>query len=115
MSREKFIFAASETEYCGNIVSEDGIRADPQKVKAIQEFPVPKNITDLRSFFGLVSQLQDFSYEISDAAEALRPLLSTKNAFIWTTAHQDSFDKVKKALTSTPTLAHYDMTLPTAL
>ena len=115
MSREKFIFAASETEYCGNIVSEDGIRADPQKVKAIQEFPVPKNITDLRSFFGLVAQLQDFSYEISDAAEALRPLLSTKNAFIWTTAHQDSFDKVKKALTSTPTLAHYDMTLPTAL
>ena len=115
MSREKFVVAAPETEYCGNIVSENGIRADPQKVKAIQEFPSPKNITDLRSFFGLVNQLQDFSFEVSDAAENLRPLLSTKNTFVWTEVHQEAFNKVKKALTSPPVLAHYDVNLPTAL
>ena len=115
MNKEKFIFAVPETDFCGNIVSESGIRADPEKVKAIQEFPVPNNITDLRSFFGLVNQLQDFSFEVSDAAEDLRPLLSTKNAFVWSRAHEESFNRVKKALTSPPVLAHYDVSLPTAL
>ena len=115
LNAEKFIFAVPETDFCGYEVSGDGIRVDSKKVQAIADFPTPKNLTDLRSFFGLVNQLSDFSYETVNPAETLRPLLSPRNEFMWTAAHQSAFEEVKKALTSTPTLAHFDPRLPTAL
>ena len=46
--------------YAGYVVSDAGDWADPSKMKAIGNFPVPKNITDLRSFMGLVNQLGCF-------------------------------------------------------
>ena len=115
LNAEKFVFAVPETDYCGYQVSEEGIRVDPKKVQAIAEFPTPKNLTDLRSFFGLANQLSDFSYETVNPAEVLRPLLSPKNEFVWTNAHTLAFEEMRRMLTSTPTLAHFDPKLPTAL
>lgn len=51
--------------------------ADPDKLKAITEFPHPKHITDLRSFMELVKQLNGFLKEVRGAKEPLRPLLRT--------------------------------------
>ena len=96
LNAEKFIFAVPETDFCGYEVSGDGIRVDSKKVQAIADFPMPKNLTDLRSFFGLVNQLSDFSYETVNPAETLRPLLSPRNEFMWTAAHQSAFEEVKR-------------------
>ena len=112
---DKFIFAEPSTDFCGYQISSEGIEADPKKIKAIAEFPTPSNITDLRSFFGLVNQLADFTPDIASCADALRPLLSPKNEFIWNANHEEAFNKVKQALVSTPTLAHFDPAKPTAL
>lgn len=115
INADKFVFASSQVQYCGYSLSQHGITADANKVKAISEFPTPSNLTDLRSFMGLANQLGNFTPALSTSANILRPLLSTKNQFIWTSAHQESFEQVKKALTSTPTLAIFDPSLPTAL
>ena len=115
MNPDKFSFGQEKVEFCGFEVGRDGIRADPNKVKAIQSFPKPTNLTDLRSFFGLVNQLGDFTSELSGAAEALRPLLRTKNAFQWLPEHDEAFDKVRAALASPPVLASFDPKLPTVL
>jgi hypothetical protein len=50
LGREKFKFAVNRAEFAGYIVSDQGISADPNKVKAIADFPRPTNITKLRSF-----------------------------------------------------------------
>ena len=102
---DKFLFAEEQLDFCNFIVNSEGIQADPKKVKAIADFPAPTNLTDLRSFFGLVNQLSDFSAEIADAADSLRPLLSPRKEFIWTADHDVAFQKVKAALVSPPTLA----------
>ena len=115
ISATKFLFAQPTADFCGYIVDESGIKADPKKVKAIAEFPTPKNITDLRSFFGLVNQLGDFTTDITAAAEHLRPLLRPRNEFVWTSEHQRSFDAVKAALSHPNALAHFDPQLPTAI
>lgn len=115
INRKKFVFARPTTHFCGYGISEDGVHADPAKVKAIADFPVPANITSLRSFLGIVNQLADFSTEVAVAADTLRELLSPKREFVWTQAHQASFEAVKKALSSTPVLAHFDPALPTML
>ena len=48
------------TQYLGHIVSKDVIVVDPDKIKAITEWPVPKNVTDIRSFMGITSYYRKF-------------------------------------------------------
>ena len=57
-------------KFCGFMPSE-GISANPEKVRAIADSVILANITDLRSFMGIVNQLDEFSPEISAAAQPL--------------------------------------------
>ena len=94
--------------FCGYGLSSDGIAADDEKVRAIRQFPKPANITDVRSFMGLVNQLGDFTSHVAESAASLRPLMSPRRAFVWTPDHDVAFEKVKEALTKPPVLAHFD-------
>ena len=104
-----------EASFCGFTLSPAGKQVQPGKVTAITEFPPATNITELRSFMGLVQQLGDFSRDISSTAEPLRGLLKPSNSFIWTPDHQAAFDAVKVALSAPPVLSHFDPSLPTML
>jgi transposase InsO family protein len=112
---KKFKFAEPNVEFVGFRVSKEGIEADPAKVKAIAEFPRPTNITELRSFFGLVNQLGQFSKDVAAAAEPLRALLKKENLFQWSENHTEAFEAVKKTLISPPILAPFDPKLPVIL
>ena len=61
----KFKFAQEGVEFVGFQISNSGISAYPNKFKAITAFPKPENISDLRSFMGLVNQLGDISKYLS--------------------------------------------------
>lgn len=98
INREKFIFAGSKVSFCGCEVSREGIQADLAKARAIPDFPVPTNLTELQSFLGLVDQLADLSAEIAGAADILRGLLSLRQAFVWTKDHDSSYQAVKQQL-----------------
>ena len=82
LNPEKFCFAKREVKYAGYQVKRDGITIDPEKVKAVSKFPKPTNITELRSFMGLVNQFGDFSHEISKTEAPLRELLSNNKVYI---------------------------------
>ena len=101
--------------YAGYLVGVDGTKVDPEKISGITKFPKSGNLTDLRSFMGLVQQFSDFSAEIHEKALPLRDLLKPTNQFLWTMDHDKAFEDVKKALVSPPTLAQFDPTLPTVL
>jgi hypothetical protein len=111
----KFKFAANSVPFAGYVVGSDGIAADPEKLSAIADFPRPVNITQLRSFLGLVGQLADFSDEISAAAGPLRPLLRQGNQFVWSADQEKAFETVKRALISPPVLANFDPSAETVL
>lgn len=115
LNKKKFVVAESSVHFCGYNVSASGISADEGRVGAIQDFPTPANITDLRSFMGLVTQLSAFSPDISAAAQSLRPLLSPKNSFTWTPDHDEAFRQVKSLLIQPPVLAQFDPALPVLL
>lgn len=115
LNKDKFVVAAPTVSFCGYQISADGISADEDKVKAIRDFPKPANVTDLRSFMGLVNQLAEFTSDIAAKAQPLRPLLSPKRSFTWTPDHDRAFEEVKQALLSPPVLAPFDPALPVVL
>ena len=56
-SASKFVFEAKEVEYTGFLVGEDSIQPTPKYLQSILDFPTPKNISDIRSWFGLINQV----------------------------------------------------------
>ena len=45
-------FYKYKIQYLGHIISEEGISVDPEKIEAIMNWPTPRNVTDVRSFYG---------------------------------------------------------------
>ena len=58
---EKFKFGQRRIEWVGYVIQHGGYTVEPGKLKAIADFPIPRDLTDLRSFNGLVEQLAGFS------------------------------------------------------
>ena len=104
--------------YLGHIVSEDGIRTDPKKIKDILQWPVPLTVTDVRSFLGLNTYYQRFLKGYAKIAKPLTTLISGENAdkkkalVVRTSECQEAFDQLKKLCTEAPVLAYPDFTKP---
>ena len=101
-------FLRQEVEYLGYIVSKDGVAADPAKVKAVQNFPVPADLKSLRSFLGLASYYRRFIPQFSVVANPLFSLTRKNAPFDWSVACQEAFDRLKQLLTQAPILAFPD-------
>ena len=81
----------TEVKYAGYLDSDKSTKPDPEKVAAISQFPIPENLTDLRSFLGLANQFSDFSPDLRHAMEPMKawrrktPLYGTENTWLhWT-------------------------------
>ena len=98
----------SEVIFAGYIIREDGYEIDPKLNEALRSFPRPENITDLRSFFGLANQTCNFSDSIAEIMDPLKPLLKKGNAFLWLPEHESAFEKARKMLSNSKTLAFYE-------
>ena len=115
MNSDKCKFCQTQVTFAGFVLSAEGYQMDQSITDAITEFPTPANRTDLRLFFGLVNQLSASTNKISELLTPLRPLLSTKNDFVWSPAHNDAFKKAKDSLTVAPVLSFFDSTKSTQL
>lgn len=108
LNREKFKFCQSKVPFAGFILTSDGYTISDEITDAISCFPTPSSRTDLRSFFGLVNQLAASTNSIAEALAPLRPLLSSRNDFLWIPAHDQAFQHAKALLVTAPTLAYFD-------
>lgn len=109
LNRDKCKFCQTEVSFAGFHLSTEGYCIDPAITDAITKFPAPTTCTDLRSFFGLANQLAGGTDKMAELLEPLRPLLSSKNEFVWSSTHEQALSKIKKHLASAPTLAFFDM------
>ena len=85
LNSEKCIFFQKEVSFLGDLISEEGVRTSPEKVKCIQEWTIPTNISELRSFIGLCSSyLRRFIPEFSTVCKPLHTLIGKGGKFEWT-------------------------------
>ena len=79
---EKFVFAADTVEFAGFEVSPDKVRPCQSSINAILNFPTPKNITDMRSWMGLLNQVA-YTFSIAPQMQPFRHL-KPETPFSWT-------------------------------
>ena len=101
---------AKKVEFLGHIISEEGISTDPGKTECIKNWPVPKNVKEVRSFLGLCSYYRRFIFRFSEIAKRLTKLTEKYRKFKVTQECLAAFQDLKSKLTKTPVLAHPDFT-----
>lgn len=102
----KCIFFQKQVGFLGHVVSEQGIHTDPEKIKAVQEWPQPKNVKHMRSFLGLCSYYRRFVEGFAKIARPLHKICEKGVKFHWTLECQQAFDNLKRALVTPPILAY---------
>lgn len=108
-------FFRDSVTYLGYKIDKFGLHTDSKKVEAIVSAPVPANVTQLRSFLGLVNFYSKFCPNSSDVLKPMYSLLKKGTKWNWDDSCEAGFSKIKKLLSSSPVLAHYDPNLPLIL
>ena len=88
-------------QYLGYILSENGISPSPEKVKAAQNYPTPKNVRDVRAFLALVSFYRRLMPDFAHIAKALTVLTRKDQKFTWG-QKQEKFETLKDRLCTAP-------------
>jgi hypothetical protein len=102
-------FWLKEVSFLGHIITEGGIAVDPSKVQAILDWNPPKNVAEIRSFLVLVGYYRRFIEGFSKIVKPLTSLLEKGKEFKWDAKCEDSFEEVKKRLTTAPVLIMSDI------
>ena len=108
-------FARQEVEYLGHLVTPQGLMTNDRLVFAVQDFPRPENVHDVRRFLGLASYYRRFIPHFSRIAQPLHALTCKEATFMWTEECQAAMDLLKDRLTSAPVLAYPSFTKPYTL
>ena len=104
LKREKCAFMIPEVEYLGHRISAEGIYPVPEKVKAVREAPTPKDVSQLRSFLGLVNYYGKFLPNMTTLLRPLYDLLQSARRWSWGKFQDQAFRKAKELLSSAPVL-----------
>ena len=105
----------NEVAYVGHMITKDGLKPDPEKVRAVVEMKPPQSLKALRTFLGFIQYLGKFLPNLATESTSLRQLLEKDVEWHWNETHQQSFDKLKEMVTSTPVLRYYDPSKPVLL
>ena len=109
LNPRKCQFSTDSLSFLGVRIQNGLITPDPGKVfwywKA--NFPVPKCVSSLRRFLGMVNQLGKFSPRVAELTELLRVLLSKKSSWVWDSPQQSAFEGIVTELSQAPALLPY--------
>jgi hypothetical protein len=105
-------FCINEVLFLGHIINRDGLDVDPKKVADILDWKALRDVQGIKSFFGMVEYYQRFIKGFSKIVKPMTALLAKKVEFKWTPACQESFETLKKKLTTTRVLILPDVHKP---
>ncbi|XP_052757781.1 uncharacterized protein K02A2.6-like [Galleria mellonella] len=113
IKKQKCNFFSKEIKYLGYIINKEGVRADPEKINPILKMRAPANVSELKSFLGMINFYGKFIKNLSSYLSSMYVLLKKNNKkWVWLKCHQSAFERVKCLLSSSEVLAHYDASLP---
>ena len=112
---DKCFFMLQEVIYLGHKISEKGLQPTQEKVRAIVEAPSPRNVSQLKSFLGMLNYYGKFLPNLSTCLAPLYSLLQKRAYWSWGAEQNKAFQESKSMLTSSCILTHYDPTKPLIL
>ena len=110
LQEKKCSFMVPEVVYLGHKIDVQGLHPLAEKVEAVQAAPVPKNVSELKLYLGLLSYYGKFLSNLSSTFAPLYELLKSTVKWRWTKQENAAFQESKKLLSSAKVLVHFDST-----
>lgn len=108
----KCAFGLEEIKLLGYIIDKNGVRADPDKVKAIAELGQPTEVPEVRSFLGMTGYYRPCMADYAHISEPLVALTRKHVQFTWGPTQRQAFNALKNLLTSKQVMAHPQLDKP---
>lgn len=108
INRSKMKLAMTEVPFFGHILTNTGVKPDPQKVRAVAEIESPKTKKELHTFLGLATYLGKFLPSLSEICAPLRNLVKQDVDFVWNEQAESSFEQLKQLAVTAPVLRYFD-------
>ena len=97
-----------EVKFLGHIVGANGVATDPAKVAAVEHWPVPTNVKELKAFLGTIGYYHHYVEDFATLARPLTRLTSAGVTWLWTDDAEQAFRTLKQKLVSAPILGYPD-------
>ena len=104
LNPKKCTFGVTYGKLLGHIVSERGIEADPEKIKAILDMPAPRTEKEIRGFLCTLQYISRFIARLIDICEPIFHLMRKNQPTVWNNDCQHALKKIKECLLSPPVL-----------
>ncbi|KAM7306943.1 retrovirus-related Pol polyprotein from transposon 17.6 [Ixodes scapularis] len=101
-------FTSDKLKFLGHVVSNEGVRGDPEKTRAVAAFPAPTDKKAVRRFLGLCAYYRRFVRDFARISAPLTNLTKDAEKFEWAEEQQQAFDELKRRLQTPPVLGHFD-------
>ena len=105
---EKLKLRKSEVRYMGHLLTAEGLKIDPEKVKALLEMPAPTDKDGVKRLLGFVNYLAKFMEHLSDISTPIRDLEKEDVLFCWLDPQKRAFQRLKDLASKAPVLRYYD-------
>ncbi|KAL9983140.1 hypothetical protein ACROYT_G005272 [Oculina patagonica] len=112
LNRSKMKILTAEVPYIGHVLTSNGLKPDPSKVRAVEEMPSPADKPALLRFLGMVNYMSKFIPNLEDLTQPLRELLHKEVERHWSERQEKAFRALKEKLTSDATFQYYDVETP---
>ena len=109
LNSKKMNLKKQQVKFMGHVITKDGLKPDPDKVKAVKNMPKPTCKQKALSLLGFINYLAKFLPKLSEVAQPLRDLTRANAQFIWSRQHDKAFEDMKKLVVQHPVLKYYDV------
>ena len=96
---KKCTFATQKLIFAGHHISPQGVSPDPNKVNIIQNAKTPSNVSEIKSFLGMINYSSQYIQNYSTISESLRRLTKKSESFTWGETQQAACDKLRSEIT----------------
>ena len=108
LNKNKLKLHINEKSFMGHIFSKEGLKIDPDKVKAVLEMPRPEDVEGVQRLNDFVNYLAKFLPRLADQMEPIRRLTRQHTEFEWAEEQEKALQAVKRLVTTAPVLSYYD-------
>ena len=115
LRKKKCSFMTEHVEFLGFKIHKDSVSPNPDKVKALRDYPVPRTRKQVQRFLGLCSYFRSHIPRYTESAFPLTKLTRKQSSFQWNQAEIASFETLKKSLMGPAVLKIFNPVLPTEL
>lgn len=106
LNRKKAKVCKRQVSYYGHLLTSDGLKPDPEKIRAVIDMPKPENVKEIQCLLGMATYLAKFLPKLSEICEPMRRLTKKEVEFNWREEQQKAFDTLKQLTIVTPVLRY---------